>query len=56
MSGEQFNIDDPKIPLSGRALVQRGGRGSLRGRLALAPEWDSDAVNESIACDFGMMS
>ena len=56
MSGEQFNIDDPKIPLSGRALVQRGGRGSLRGRLVSAPDWDSDPVNESIAGDFGMVS
>jgi prevent-host-death family protein len=36
------------IPLSGRAVVQRGGRGSLRGRLVLAPDWDSDEVNESI--------
>jgi prevent-host-death family protein len=44
------------IPLSDGAVVQRGGRGSLRGRLALAPDWDSGAVNESIACDFGMMS
>jgi prevent-host-death family protein len=39
------------IPLAGR--IQRAGRGSLRGRLILAPDWDSDAVNESIAADFG---
>jgi prevent-host-death family protein len=42
------------IPLPGR--VKRTGRGSLRGKLILAPDWDSDAVNESIAADFGMMS
>ena len=40
------------IPLAGS--VQRGGRGSLRGKLVLAPDWDSDAVNESIAAEFGM--
>ena len=39
------------IPLAGR--VQRHGRGSLRGQLTLAPDWDSDAVNDSIAADFG---
>ena len=42
------------VPLAGR--VQRSGRGSLRGKLVLAPDWDSDAVNESIAADFGMPS
>jgi prevent-host-death family protein len=42
------------IPLAGS--VQRNGRGSLRGQLTLAPDWDSDAVNESIAAGFGMTS
>jgi prevent-host-death family protein len=42
------------IPLEGK--VQRNGRGSLRGQLVLTPDWDSDAVNESIAADFGMTS
>jgi prevent-host-death family protein len=42
------------IPLTGR--VQRSGRGSLRGTLQLAQDWDSDSVNESIAADFGMTS
>ena len=42
------------IPLTGK--VQRSGRGSLRGNLVLAPDWDSGAVNESIAADFGMTS
>jgi prevent-host-death family protein len=42
------------IPLAD--CVQRRGRGSLRGQLRLAPDWDSDAVNDSIAADFGMNS
>jgi prevent-host-death family protein len=42
------------VPLAGR--VQRSGRGSLRGKLVLAPDWDSDAVNESVAAEFGMTS
>jgi prevent-host-death family protein len=42
------------VPLAGS--VQRNGRGSLRGQLTLAPDWDSDAVNESIAASFGMTS
>ncbi|MFY9927436.1 MAG: type II toxin-antitoxin system prevent-host-death family antitoxin [Streptosporangiaceae bacterium] len=40
------------VPLPGR--VQRHGRGSLRGQLELAPDWDSEAVNQAIAADFGM--
>jgi prevent-host-death family protein len=39
------------VPLADK--VQRTGRGSLRGKLILAPDWDSEAVNESIAADFG---
>jgi prevent-host-death family protein len=42
------------VPLAGK--VQRSGRGSLRGQLVLAPDWDSGAVNDSIAADFGMPS
>lgn len=42
------------IPLAGR--IQRSGRGSLRGQLVLTPDWDSDAVNQSIAADFGATS
>jgi prevent-host-death family protein len=41
------------IPLTGR--VDRRGRGSLRGRLVVAEDWDSDEVNEAIARDFGML-
>lgn len=40
------------IPLDHR--VSRLGRGSLAGRLVLAPDWDSDEVNEAIADDFGL--
>lgn len=36
--------------------VNRNGRGSLRGRLVIADDWDSDAVNATIADDFGMSS
>jgi prevent-host-death family protein len=35
------------VPLVGR--VDRTGRGSLRGRLVLADDWDSPEVNEAIA-------
>jgi prevent-host-death family protein len=34
--------------------VDRRGRGSLRGKLVVAEDWDSDEVNEAIARDFGM--
>jgi prevent-host-death family protein len=40
------------IPLTSR--IDRRARGSLRGKLVLAEDWDSDEVNESIAGDFGM--
>ncbi len=39
------------VPLTRR--VDRRGRGSLRGQLMMAPDWDSDEVNEAIARDFG---
>ena len=39
------------VPLSPRA--NRTARGSLRGTLVLAPDWDSAEVNDSIAQDFG---
>ncbi|WP_336084924.1 type II toxin-antitoxin system Phd/YefM family antitoxin [Nocardia sp. SSK8] len=38
------------VPLSRR--VNRTGRGSLRGRLVLSPEWDSPETNAAIARDF----
>jgi prevent-host-death family protein len=40
------------VPL--RWKVGRTARGSLRGKLVLSPDWDSAAVNEAIASDFGM--
>ncbi|MBI3686149.1 MAG: type II toxin-antitoxin system prevent-host-death family antitoxin [Actinobacteria bacterium] len=39
------------VPLTG--AVRRRGRGTLRGRLHLSEDWDSDSVNTSIADDFG---
>ncbi len=41
------------VPLSRAA--QRTGRGSLRGKLVLAEDWDSPEVNEAVARDFGVM-
>jgi prevent-host-death family protein len=40
------------VPLSQQ--VDRTGRGSLRGQLTVSEDWDSDAVNEAIARDFGL--
>lgn len=41
------------VPLT--RAINRTGRGSLRGKLAVAADWDSDEVNDAIARDFGMM-
>ncbi|MFC6015354.1 type II toxin-antitoxin system Phd/YefM family antitoxin [Plantactinospora solaniradicis] len=40
------------VPLIKR--VNRAGRGSLRGRLVVAEDWDAPEVNEAIADEFGM--
>jgi prevent-host-death family protein len=40
------------VPLA--AGVDRAARGSLRGKLVVAEDWDSDEVNEAIAADFGV--
>jgi prevent-host-death family protein len=40
------------VPLTRK--TKRTGRGSLRGRLVAAPDWDSAEVNEAIARDFGV--
>jgi prevent-host-death family protein len=40
------------IPLTRK--VNRAGRGSLRGKLVVVEDWDSDEVNEAIARDFGL--
>lgn len=39
------------VPLNRQ--VDRRGRGSLRDQLIMAPDWDSDEVNDAIAKDFG---
>ena len=41
------------VPLAHR--IDRRGRGSLRGQLVIADDWDSDEVNEAIARDFGLV-
>lgn len=40
------------VPLA--QAVHRTGRGSLRGTLVVADDWDSPEVNEAIARDFGL--
>jgi prevent-host-death family protein len=40
------------IPLS--RTVNRRGRGSLRGKLTIADDWDSGEVSEATAHDFGL--
>jgi prevent-host-death family protein len=40
------------VPL--HRTVNRAGRGSLRGMLVLAEDWDSAGTNESIARDFDL--
>lgn len=40
------------VPLT--RTIHRTGRGSLRGQLVMAQDWDSLEVNDAIADDFGM--
>lgn len=42
------------VPLDRK--VHRRGRGSLRGQVTLADDWDSAEVNAQIAADFGLTS
>lgn len=42
------------VPLSRHA--HREGRGSLRGKLAVASDWDSAETNEAIGREFGLSS
>lgn len=42
------------VPLTER--VHRTGRGSLRGKIDLAADWDSAETNSAIAADFGLGS
>ena len=43
---------DDSVP--SQADYRRPGWGSLRGRLAVSADWDSDEVNEEIAREFGL--
>lgn len=56
--GEEIIISRAGTPVAKVVPLLRGidrrGRGSLRGRLVVAADWDSDEVNEAIARDFGM--
>lgn len=57
-SGEEIVISRAGHPVAKvvplRRAVARTGRGSLRGKLVIAPDWDSDEVNEQVAADFGL--
>lgn len=46
--------DTVRVPSAIPGLMDRTGRGSLRGRLAVADDWDSVEVNARIARDFGL--
>jgi prevent-host-death family protein len=56
--GEEITISRAGTPVAKIIPLEprrpRTGRGSLRGKLILAHDWDSDQVNESIAADFGL--
>lgn len=49
-------LDRQVCPSHSRAQPHspRGGRGSLSGKLTVAPDRDSDDVNDAITRDFGM--
>jgi prevent-host-death family protein len=57
-SGEEIVISRAGHPVAKvvplHRNVARTGRGSLRGRLVVASDWDSAEVNEQIAADFGL--
>lgn len=36
------------------SAVRRTGRGSLRGKITLADDWDAPETNEALARDFGL--
>lgn len=56
--GEEIIISRAGHPVAKVIPLTRGtdraGRGSLRGKLVLAEDWDSDEVNEAIAHGFGL--
>jgi len=47
----QYDVHDARTHSSRRA--RRSGRGSLKGELTLADDWDSPQLNDAIARDFG---
>lgn len=47
----QHNVHDAKTHLSRRA--RRSSRGSRKGELTFADDWDSPQLNDAIARDFG---
>lgn len=57
-SGEEIVISRAGHPVAKvvplRRAVARTGRGSLRETLVVAPDWDSDEVNEQVAVEFGL--
>jgi prevent-host-death family protein len=54
--GEELVIARAGVPVAKLVplprAVRRAGRGSLRGILTLADDWDSAEVNDSVADDF----
>ena len=57
-SGEEIVISRDGHPVVKvvrlESSVRRTKRGSLRGKVMLADDWDSTETNESVARDFGM--
>jgi antitoxin (DNA-binding transcriptional repressor) of toxin-antitoxin stability system len=53
VTGGEIVITRAGIPVARVVALERranrGGRGSLRGALAMAADWDADEVNEAIA-------
>jgi len=54
--GEEVIISRAGKPVAKLVPLTRGvhrlGRGSLRGRLVMSEDWDSDAVNRTVADEF----
>jgi hypothetical protein len=56
-SAEEVVAADKSVKQSSwEAPILRTGRGSLRGKLVITADWDSDEVNDAIARDFGLES
>lgn len=55
-AGNELILDSRGEPLAKiiplRRPFKRSGRGSLKGQIVAADDWDSDEVNEEIARDF----